>query len=158
MGIPLKVLIVEDSEDDLFLLLHELRKGGYSPEYLSVCTSEPMRKALASSEWDVVISDYNMPGFSALAALDLLKASGLDLPFILVSGKIGEDQAVAAMKAGAHDYVMKQNLSRLVPAIEREIRESGERRMRREAAPMMRRGSCRGLQRRSRNSLATILW
>lgn len=133
MGTPLKALIVEDSEDDLFLLLHELRKGGYSPEYLSVCTSEPMRKALASSEWDVVISDYNMPGFSALAALDLLKASGLDLPFILVSGKIGEDQAVAAMKAGAHDYVMKQNLSRLVPAIEREIRESGERRMRREA-------------------------
>ncbi len=130
---PLKILIVEDSEDDLFLLLHELRKGGYSPEYLSVCTPEGMKRALAEREWEIVTSDYNMPGFNALSALELLKQSGLDLPFIVVSGKIGEDQAVAAMKAGAHDYVMKQNLSRLVPAITREIRESGERRMRREA-------------------------
>lgn len=139
METALKILIVEDSEDDLFLLLHELRKGGYSPEYLSLCTADAMQRALDEREWDVITSDYNMPGFSALAALDILKNSGFDLPFIVVSGKIGEDQAVAAMKAGAHDYVMKQNLSRLVPAIEREIRESGERRMRREAEVALKR-------------------
>lgn len=133
MPTPLKILIVEDSEDDLFLLLHELRKGGYAPEYVSVCTADTMRTSLTERQWDVITSDYNMPGFSALAALKLLQESGLDLPFIVVSGKIGEDQAVAAMKAGAHDYVMKQNLSRLVPAIEREIREADERRRRREA-------------------------
>jgi PAS domain S-box-containing protein len=129
----LNILIVEDSEDDLFLLLHELRKGGYEPDYLSVCTAKAMSQALAERQWDVVTSDYNMPGFSAQAALKLVQDSGLDIPFIVVSGKIGEDQAVAAMKSGAHDYVMKQNLSRLAPALEREIREAGERRMRREA-------------------------
>lgn len=133
MSNPLSILIVEDSEDDLFLLLHELRKGGYEPDYISVCTHKAMSQALAARTWDVVTSDYNMPGFSALSALNLLQESGLDIPFIVVSGKIGEDQAVAAMKAGAHDYVMKQNLSRLAPALEREIREAGERRMRREA-------------------------
>lgn len=133
MANPLRILIVEDSEDDLFLLLHELRKGGYEPDYESVCTADAMRKALAKRQWDVVTSDYNMPGFNALAALKLLQESGLDLPFIVVSGKIGEDQAVAAMKAGAHDYVMKQNLSRLAPAIEREIREADQRRRRLEA-------------------------
>lgn len=133
MGTPLRILIVEDSEDDLFLLLHELRKGGYAPEYASVCTEDAMRSALVEKQWDAITSDYNMPGFSALAALRVLQESGLDLPFIVVSGKIGEDQAVAAMKAGAHDYVMKQNLSRLAPAIEREIREADERRRRREA-------------------------
>jgi two-component system phosphate regulon sensor histidine kinase PhoR len=139
METPLKILIVEDSEDDLFLLLHELRKGGYSPEYLSVCTAEAMTSALTDRQWDIITSDYNMPGFSALAALDILKNSALDLPFIVVSGKIGEDQAVAAMKAGANDYVMKQNLSRLSPAIERELRDSGERRMRRDAEVALKR-------------------
>jgi len=139
MGTPLKILIIEDSEDDLFLLLHELRKGGYDPEYLSVCDAEPMKLALADRAWDVITSDYNMPGFSALAALDILKESGFDFPFIVVSGKIGEDQAVATMKSGAHDYVMKQNLSRLAPAIEREIREAGERRLRREAEVALKR-------------------
>jgi len=139
MGTPLKILIVEDSEDDLFLLLHELRKGGYSPEYLCLCTAEAMKAALAERQWDIITSDYNMPGFSAMGALDILKDSGRDLPFIVVSGKIGEDQAVAAMKAGAHDYVMKQNLSRLAPAIERELRDSAERRMRREAEVALKR-------------------
>jgi two-component system, OmpR family, phosphate regulon sensor histidine kinase PhoR len=133
MSRPLRILIVEDSDDDVFLLVHELRKGGYEPDYLSVCTTKAMSQALGVCSWDAVTSDYNMPGFSALAALKLLQESGLDIPFIVVSGKIGEDQAVAAMKAGAHDYVMKQNLSRLAPALEREIREAGERRMRREA-------------------------
>jgi signal transduction histidine kinase/CheY-like chemotaxis protein len=133
MSTPLRILVVEDSEDDLFLLLHELRNSGFAPEYLSVCAAQTMKNALSDREWDVVTSDYNMPGFSALSALDILKKSGLDLPFIVVSGKIGEDQAVAAMKAGAHDYVMKQNLSRLGPAIERELREADERKKRRDA-------------------------
>ena len=139
MGTLLKILIIEDSEDDVFLLLHELQKGGYAPEYLSVCTAEAVKRAIDDREWDIVTSDYNMPGFSALGALEILKKSGLDLPFIVVSGKIGEDQAVAAMKSGAHDYVMKHNLSRLVPAIEREIRDSGERRLRREAEVALKR-------------------
>jgi PAS domain S-box-containing protein len=133
MATPLNILIVEDSEDDLFLLLHALRKGERQIEYLRVDAPEAMRSALKERHWDAVTSDYNMPRFSALAALELLQESGLDLPFVVVSGKIGEDQAVAAMKAGAHDYVMKQNLSRLLPAIEREIREADERRRRREA-------------------------
>ncbi|HEX5774217.1 MAG TPA: response regulator, partial [Geomobilimonas sp.] len=133
MSKPLHILIIEDSEDDIFLLLHELRKGGYAPEYASVCTSAAMSRALQERPWDVVTSDYNMPGFSAMAALKLLQDTGLDIPFIVVSGKIGEDQAVAAMKAGAHDYVMKQNLPRLAPAIERELRDAAERRKRREA-------------------------
>ncbi len=139
MSTPLKILIVEDSEDDLFLLLHELRKSGFAPEYLSVCTPQTMSSALQDRVWDVVTSDYNMPGFSAMSALDILQKSELDLPFIVVSGKIGEDQAVAAMKAGAHDYVMKQNLSRLGPAIERELRESDERKKRREAEVALKR-------------------
>ncbi len=128
-----RILIVEDSEDDLFLILRELRKGGCSPDYLSVCTPDAMRTALTSRQWDIVTSDYNMPGFSALGALKILRESGLDLPFIVISGKIGEDQAVEVMKAGAHDYVMKQNLTRLLPAIEREIREADQRHRRREA-------------------------
>jgi len=139
MGTPLNILIVEDSEDDLFLLLHELRKGGYDPEYRSLCTADAMKAALVDREWDLITSDYNMPGFSAMGALEILRHSGLDLPFIVVSGKIGEDQAVAAMKAGAHDYVMKQNLSRLVPAIERELRDSTERQKRREAEVALKR-------------------
>jgi signal transduction histidine kinase/DNA-binding response OmpR family regulator len=133
MAKPLNILIVEDSEDDVFLLLHELRRGDYAPDYLAVCTAAGMSKALSERKWDVITSDYNMPGFSALAALKLLQDSGIDIPFIVVSGKIGEDQAVGAMKAGANDYVMKQNLSRLVPAIERELRDAEERRRRREA-------------------------
>lgn len=133
MAAPLRILIVEDSEDDLFLILRALRKGGYTPEYLSVCDADSMRAALVSQQWDVVTSDYNMPGFSALGALRTLRETDLDLPFIVISGKIGEDQAVEVMKAGAHDYVMKQNLTRLLPAIEREIREADQRQRRREA-------------------------
>lgn len=139
MGIPLKILIIEDSEDDIFLLLHELRKGGYSPDHLAVCTADAMKSALAEHTWEIISSDYNMPGFSALAALDILKESKIDLPFIVVSGKIGEDQAVAAMKAGANDYVMKHNLSRLTPAIGREIRDADERRKRRDAEVALKR-------------------
>ena len=130
---PLRVLIVEDSEDDTLLLLRELRKGGYGPVYERVETPEAMRTALAKQEWDIIISDYVLPKFSGLAALDVLRESGQDLPFIIVSGKIGEDVAVSAMKAGAHDYIIKGNLARLVPAVERELRDAASRLNRRQA-------------------------
>jgi len=133
MTTPLRVLIVEDSEDDTLLLLRELRKGGYGPIYDRVATPEAMRAVLAKQEWDIVISDYVLPQFSGLAALDVLRESGQDLPFIIVSGKIGENIAVTAMKAGAHDYIIKGNLARLVPAVERELREAASRLNRRHA-------------------------
>ena len=128
MGTPLRVLIVEDSEDDAILLLRELRRGGCDPIFERVDTPAAMTDALDKRTWDIVIADYSMPHFSAPEALKLMQKSGLDLPFIIVSGKIGEDTAVAAMKAGVHDYIMKNNLTRLVPVIKRELREVEERR------------------------------
>jgi diguanylate cyclase (GGDEF)-like protein/PAS domain S-box-containing protein len=127
----LRVLIVEDSEDDAELLLIEIRRAGYEPEYRLVQTRDDMSAALDQQGWDVILSDYNMPHFSALGALGLLHDRNLDIPFLILSGAIGEETAVAAMKAGAHDYVMKGNLARLLPAIERELREAGERAARR---------------------------
>jgi PAS domain S-box-containing protein len=140
MGKQLKVLLVEDSPDDTLLLLRELKRSGYDPVHKRVDTGIDMEAALTDSEWDVVISDYNMPGFDAPTALHILRQSGLDIPFIIVSGKIGEDLAVAAMKAGAHDYLMKGNLSRLVPAIERELREAAARSQHRKAQASIRKG------------------
>src|SRR5215217_6285888 len=132
MGVDLKVLIVEDSEDDALLLLRMLRKGGYDPTWERVDTPQDMEAALDGASWDLVISDHSMPAFSSSAALGLLRRKGyVDLPFIIVSGQIGEDAAVAAMKAGAHDYLMKDNLARLNSAIERELRDAGVRRERR---------------------------
>ena len=128
MGKPLRVLIVEDSEDDAILLLRELKRGGYDPIFERVDTPAAMTDALAGQTWDIVIADYSMPHFSAPEALELMQKSGLDLPFIIVSGKIGEDTAIAAMKAGAHDYIMKNNMTRLIPAIERELQEAEVRR------------------------------
>src|SRR5437867_1329376 len=133
MKTPLRVLIVEDCEDDAELLLRELRRGGYAPAFERVDTPEAMSAALARESWDIVIADYSLPQFSRLAALNLVQERALDLPFIIVSGAIGEDTAVAAMKAGAHDYLLKGNLARLVPAIERELREAESRRERRRA-------------------------
>ncbi|MBZ5516259.1 MAG: response regulator, partial [Acidobacteriia bacterium] len=133
MSIPLRALIVEDSEDDTQLLLRVLRRGGYDVTHERVEAAAEMQAALARQAWDIVLSDYRMPGFSGLAALEILKESGLDLPFIIISGTIGEDIAVAAMKAGAHDYLMKGKLARLGPAIERELREVEDRRARRQA-------------------------
>src|SRR5919107_1065232 len=131
---PLRVLIVEDSVDDTLLLLRELRRGGYEPQYERVDTAEIMRTALEKQDWDVVVSDHAMPSFSAPAALKSLQDGGwLDIPFIIVSGHIGEDAAVKAMKAGAHDFVSKDGLARLAPAIERELRDAEERRERRRA-------------------------
>ncbi|MBT0665076.1 GAF domain-containing protein [Geobacter pelophilus] len=133
MSQELEILFVEDSEEDMMLLLHHLTKAGYTISHYRVQTEESLRAALAGGSWNIIISDFRMPGFSANEALALLKESGLDLPFLIVSGKIGEDQAVAAMKAGATDYLMKDNLSRLVPAIERALREAEERRRRHKA-------------------------
>ena len=130
---PLRVLVVEDSEDDVLLIVRELRRSGYDLTYRQVQTAEEMRSALSQEPWDVVIADYAMPRFSGMAALEVLRQSELDLPFIIVSGTIGEDVAVAAMKAGAHDYVLKDNLARLGPAVRRELQEAAERRARRQA-------------------------
>jgi len=124
MDKPLRVLIVEDSVDDAELLLRLIKKGGYSVYYERICTAKQMEDSLCKSEWDVIISDYKMPGFSGIKALEILNKHQLDIPFILVSGNIGEQLAVEAMKKGANDYIMKDNLSRLVPAIEREIKEA----------------------------------
>ena len=124
----INVIIVEDSEDDLLLLLRALRKGGFEPVYSRVETKQALSDALDDDRWQVVISDHAMPAFSAPEALEVLKASGRDLPFIIVSGTIGEEIAVSAMRAGAHDYIMKGNLSRLAPAVERELREAELRR------------------------------
>jgi len=133
MSKKLKVLLVEDSEDDAALLTRELKKSGIQPIVERVETEETMKKALEKQEWDVVIADYVLPCFSGLDAINVLKRTGKDLPFIIVSGKIGEDTAVETMKAGAHDYIMKGNLVRLIPAIEREIEEAKVRQKRREA-------------------------
>jgi len=133
MGIPLKVIVVEDSMDDHELLVRELERGGYAPQTVRVDTPEALREVLAEPGWEIVISDYIMPRFSGLAALELLRQSGRDLPFIVISGTVGEDVAVETMRAGAHDYLMKENLTRLVPAVRRELREVTERREHRQA-------------------------
>ncbi|WDT75276.1 MAG: response regulator [Candidatus Manganitrophus sp.] len=129
----LRVLIVEDSEDDTALVLETLKERDFHPVYKRVETPEEMIAALRQSPWDVVVSDYTMPRFNALAAMRLIKEAGLDIPFIIVTGSIGEEIAVRAMKAGAHDYMMKDNLSRLTPAIEREMQEAVRRREHRQA-------------------------
>jgi PAS domain S-box-containing protein len=131
MSIPLRVLLIEDSEDDVALVMRALRHGGYDPTFERVETADAMRDALDRHPWDLVISDYSMPRFTGPAALQLLQGAGIDLPFIMVSGTIGEETAVAAMKAGAHDFLMKGQLTRLLPAVARELREAAERRERR---------------------------
>ncbi|MCI0746590.1 MAG: SpoIIE family protein phosphatase [Verrucomicrobia subdivision 3 bacterium] len=129
----LRVLIVEDSEFDAVMIVSLMRKGGYEIDFKRVETAGAMRDALASGPWDVILADYNLPEFNAPNALKLVEESGLDVPFIIVSGGIGEDIAVSAMKAGAHDYLMKGSLSRLIPAVERELRDAANRASQREA-------------------------
>src|SRR5256885_3768163 len=124
MGKPLRVLMVEDSEDDARLMLRELRGAGYDLTHERVDTAAALEAALDRHPWDLVIGDYSMPHFSGTAALAMLRRRGLDVPYICVSGTITEELAVAAMKAGAHDYVTKGQLKRLLPAIERELREA----------------------------------
>ena len=134
MSVPIRVLLVEDSEDDVLILLRALRRGGYEPSHERVDTAAGMEAALDRREWDIVISDHSMPAFNSSAALAMLRGKGfVDLPFIIVSGKIGEDTAVVSMKAGANDYIMKDNLARLNTAIGRELRDAEVRRQRRRA-------------------------
>ena len=133
MATPLRVLIVEDSEDDALLLVRELVRGSFDPEYSRVETAEAMREALSRQQWDIVISDYSMPDFSGPAALDVVLESGLDLPFILMSGHVGEETGVNVMTAGAHDFIQKGQPARLLPAIERELKEARERAATRDA-------------------------
>jgi diguanylate cyclase (GGDEF)-like protein len=128
MVTSLHALIVEDSEPDTELLLDQLRRAGYDMIWERVETADVMSAALDRQPWDIVIADYTMPQFRGIDALLLLQEKGLDIPFIMLSGTIGEDIAVAAMKAGAHDYIMKSNTARLVPAIERELNEARIRR------------------------------
>lgn len=124
----MRALIVEDSEDDCALLVRELRRGGYAPVFERVDTVEAMDAALQRQQWDIVFSDYSMPKFSGTQALAHVRTRGSGIPVILVSGTIGEDTAVSAMRAGAQDYIMKGDLRRLLPAVERELRESALRR------------------------------
>jgi diguanylate cyclase (GGDEF)-like protein/PAS domain S-box-containing protein len=128
--LPLAVLIVEDSESDAQLILRLLRKAGYEVSSERVETADEMRCALRRQSWDIVISDYSLPRFDGRAALELAQAECSDLPFVVVSGTIGEENAVALMKAGAHDYLLKENLARLAPAVQREIDQAAVRRKR----------------------------
>jgi PAS domain S-box-containing protein len=140
---PLRVLIVEDNAFDAQVLINTLRQGGYDPHSRRVDTGPAMAAALAGQTWDVIISDFTMPDFTMAEALRLVQQSGLDIPFIIVSGGIGEDVAVAAMKAGAHDYLMKGSLARLAPAVAREIREAAVRAARRQAETSLRESELR---------------
>jgi len=134
----LRALIADDSENDVVLLLHTLRKAGYETVYKRVSTAPAMKSALQSQAWDIVISDYEMPNFGGFEALQLVKESGHDLPFILVSAVVSEEAAVTAMKAGAHDFIMKRRLARLAPAIDRELREAQTRVARKAAEAALR--------------------
>jgi PAS domain S-box-containing protein len=137
MDILLRVLIVDDSDDDAKLMIRQLHKGGYDPKWERVETAEAMENALDREAWDVILCDYKMPRFSAPAAMKLVQDKNIDIPFIIVSGAIGENTAVSAMKSGAHDYLMKDNLAKLVVTIEREIREMKMRREKKEAEEML---------------------
>ncbi|MFZ1979365.1 MAG: response regulator, partial [Bacteroidota bacterium] len=129
----LHILLVEDSEDDALLLIRYIQRNGFEVIFNRVIDRATMIESLQWQSWDIVIADYALPTFSGLAALEILKERKIDIPFIIVSGTIGEDVAVQAMKAGAHDYVMKGNLARLIPAIQREMDEAEIRRERRRA-------------------------
>jgi len=124
----LRILLVEDSEADAELVLRELRRGGFNTSHKRVASAAAVSDALDSESWDFIISDYVMPGFDGLEALALYRERRLDVPFIVVSGHIGEDIAVAAMQAGADDYLMKDRLARLVPAVTRALQKAEMRR------------------------------
>ena len=138
MNTPLRVLMVEDNDDDRLLLLRTLKQGGYEPISRCVQTATALSAALAEEPWNLVLSDYRLPQFNGMEALACVQKTGLDLPFIVVSGVIGEEQAVTIMKAGAHDYVLKDKLARLVPAITRELRDAEVRSQRRQAEAQLR--------------------
>jgi signal transduction histidine kinase len=129
-GSKVRILVVEDDQDDVDLLVRALRQGGLDIDWHAVDSAEGLRSALEGRAWDLVIADHSMPGFSGTEALRMIRDGGHDMPFLFLSGTIGEDLAVAAMKTGAQDYIMKGNMGRLVPAIERELRDAEVRRER----------------------------
>ncbi len=133
MAVPLQLLVIEDSADDAQLMVRAIQRGGYDVQYTRVDTEPALRLALEGSQWDLVLCDYTLPSFSALRALDMVRHSGQDLPFIIISGSIGEEMAVAALRGGAQDFMLKGNLARLLPAIQRELKEAETRRERRRA-------------------------
>lgn len=137
MSTPLRVLIIEDSAEDAALLIEALRRGGYDPTYERVDTAEALNRAL-EQRWDIAFGDYSMPRFDGVAALKLLKEKGVRIPFIFVSGTLGEDAAVEAMRVGANDYIIKGNLKRLLPVVERELRESEIRHRQKRAEEQLR--------------------
>lgn len=128
MGGTIRILMVEDSVDDADLLIWELRRGGYDPQWHRVASARDFAAALDKQGWDIVLCDYTLPGFSGIDALTMLRERALDIPFIFVSGTLSEEMAVAAMRAGAQDYVVKDRLKRLVPIIDRELRDAEARR------------------------------
>jgi diguanylate cyclase (GGDEF)-like protein len=130
---PVKLLFVEDVEDDMLLILRELRQGGLKVGYQRVDSARSLEAALAEGGWDIVVTDHNLPGFDSRAALEIVRRSDPDLPVIIVSGTIGEEMAVEAMRHGAKDYIMKSSLRRLAPAIRRELDDAGARHARRQA-------------------------
>jgi PAS domain S-box-containing protein len=129
----LRLLVIEDSADDAELIVRAIRRAGYTVEFERVETKLAMQHALTHSAWDIILSDYSMPSFSAMSALEVLKESGLDIPLLVISGTIGEETAVTALTSGAHDFLLKDKLARLAPAIERELRDADIRRSHREA-------------------------
>src|SRR2546421_11964850 len=131
MGTPLRLLMVEDSEDDATFVLRALRRGGFEVTFERVDSAEAMRAALEHQPWELVLSDYHLPRFNALEAFAVLRERPRDLPFIIVSGTVGEEVAVEAMRMGVHDYILKGALTRLVPAVQRELREAAGRAERR---------------------------
>ncbi len=139
----LRVLLIEDSEDDAFLLLRRFRLAGYEVESEQACSADEMREAMAANTWDLILCDHRMPGFDAMAALGIMQEFRADVPFIIVSGQIEEDKAIAAMRAGAHDYLNKNHLERLLPAVERELREAANRSRRRAAEETLRESEAR---------------
>jgi two-component system cell cycle sensor histidine kinase/response regulator CckA len=138
MKIPLKILVVEDSRDDAELLIRAVKKAGYEPSFALVQNAQKMREELDRQPWDLIISDYVIPGFGGIAAHKVLQESGLEVPFIIVSGKIGEDVAVEALHSGANDYLLKDRLTRLGPAIDRALKEASQKRKRSQAEQALR--------------------
>lgn len=164
MSTPLRVLLVEDQEDDALLILRKLRRAQYDPTYERVETEQEVSAALEKGGWEIILCDHGLPQFNSFQALKLLHETGLDLPFIIVSGSIGEDTAVAAMKSGAHDYVLKDNLARLGPAVERALRDGEGTRARKKAEDDQRRlhleleQAYAQLERRVREITASIMF
>lgn len=155
-GRPIKVLAVEDSENDFRLAMRQLRKAGFAPEGRRVQDLPSLRQALQEGPWDAMISDFSMPGFSGLEALAEFRTTGMDIPFIFVSGTIGEEMAVSAMRAGASDCVMKENMERLGPALERELAQVAHRAAHRQAEAELSRFEAQLHQAQKMESLGTL--